>query len=194
MPKRGMRAEQLVDRAVDVGVDAVFDRATKMLDGFFERQRDATPRLPHATQIKCAVCWQSFAISDVEFVSPHPPQAGHHWGTCRRCFKIMYDNLAQKLEALRSQTAQAAKNVAGQAAAGARPKPPPGPMPWEILGVARDADADTVKRAYRALALQWHPDRVPPGAPDGERERARAEFEKIDRAYNVMMRVRKAAT
>ena len=29
---------------------------------------------------------------------------------------------------------------------------------YQILGVSRDADADTLKRAYRKLARQYHPD------------------------------------
>ncbi|WP_373289458.1 DnaJ domain-containing protein, partial [Alicyclobacillus cellulosilyticus] len=30
---------------------------------------------------------------------------------------------------------------------------------YEVLGVPRDADAAAIKRAYRALAAAWHPDR-----------------------------------
>lgn len=39
---------------------------------------------------------------------------------------------------------------------------------YEVLGVARDADAGELKRAYRRLAMQYHPDRNPddPAAED----------------------------
>ena len=29
---------------------------------------------------------------------------------------------------------------------------------YDLLGVSRDADGDTLKRAYRRLARQYHPD------------------------------------
>ncbi|KMM17761.1 molecular chaperone DnaJ [Synechococcus sp. GFB01] len=50
---------------------------------------------------------------------------------------------------------------------------------YELLGVSRDADADTLKRAYRRLARQYHPDvNKDPGAEDT--------FKEIGRAYEVL--------
>ena len=50
---------------------------------------------------------------------------------------------------------------------------------YDLLGVARDADADTLKRAYRRLARQFHPDiNKDPGAED--------RFKEIGRAYEVL--------
>lgn len=51
---------------------------------------------------------------------------------------------------------------------------------YEILGVPRDADVDTVKSAYRKYALKWHPDRNPGSSEAEERFKAGAE------AYSVL--------
>jgi molecular chaperone DnaJ len=47
---------------------------------------------------------------------------------------------------------------------------------YEVLGVARDADATEVKKAYRAQAIKYHPDKNPddPGAAEKFREAAEA--------------------
>ncbi len=51
---------------------------------------------------------------------------------------------------------------------------------YEILGVSRDASDEEIKRAYRKLALQYHPDRNP-----GDKE-AEEKFKEISEAYEVL--------
>jgi curved DNA-binding protein len=53
---------------------------------------------------------------------------------------------------------------------------------YEILGVARDADADAIKKAYRKLALKWHPDKH----PEAERAEAEKRFKQVSEAYEVL--------
>lgn len=51
---------------------------------------------------------------------------------------------------------------------------------YECLGVSRDADAGTLKKAYRKLAMQYHPDRNP---DDAEAEK---NFKEVNEAYEVL--------
>ncbi|HEY7329363.1 MAG TPA: molecular chaperone DnaJ [Gemmataceae bacterium] len=51
---------------------------------------------------------------------------------------------------------------------------------YEVLAVARDADDDTLKKAYRKLAMQYHPDR---NVGDAEAE---AKFKEASEAYDVL--------
>jgi curved DNA-binding protein len=53
---------------------------------------------------------------------------------------------------------------------------------YERLGVSRDADETAIKKAYRKLALKWHPDRH----PEEGREQAEEEFKRIAEAYEVL--------
>ena len=52
---------------------------------------------------------------------------------------------------------------------------------YELLGVKKDATEAEIKRAYRKLALKWHPDKNP-----NNREEAEEKFKKINEAYSVL--------
>lgn len=58
---------------------------------------------------------------------------------------------------------------------------------YEILGVSKQSDADTIKKAYRKLAMQFHPDRNP-GDKDAEDK-----FKEAAEAYNILSDTEKRA-
>ena len=47
---------------------------------------------------------------------------------------------------------------------------------YEVLGVPRDATTAEIKKAYRSMAAEIHPDMLPPDTSDAARERATAAF------------------
>lgn len=53
---------------------------------------------------------------------------------------------------------------------------------YEILGVGRTATVDEIKKAYRALAMKHHPDRV----PHEKKKEAEERFKEISEAYAVL--------
>lgn len=53
---------------------------------------------------------------------------------------------------------------------------------YAILGVARNASDTDIKKAYRKLALKWHPDKNP-----DNRQAASEKFTEIGEAYDVLM-------
>ncbi len=61
---------------------------------------------------------------------------------------------------------------------------------YEILGIDRDASSEEIKKAYRTLAIQNHPDKV---APD-EKKAAEERFKEISEAYAVLSDPEKRTT
>ena len=51
---------------------------------------------------------------------------------------------------------------------------------YEVLGIKKDASSEEIKKAYRSLALKYHPDRNP-----GDKE-AEDKFKEITEAYEVL--------
>ena len=51
---------------------------------------------------------------------------------------------------------------------------------YEVLGVDKNADKDAIKKAYRKLAIQYHPDRNP-----GDKV-AEEKFKEATEAYEVL--------
>ena len=52
---------------------------------------------------------------------------------------------------------------------------------YEILGISRTATDADIKKAYRKLAIKWHPDKNP-----NNKEAATEKFKVIAEAYDVL--------
>ena len=59
---------------------------------------------------------------------------------------------------------------------------------YEVLGVARHATDDELKKSYRRAALEWHPDRNP-----HRKEEAEERFKELTEAYGVLIDPQKRA-
>lgn len=60
--------------------------------------------------------------------------------------------------------------------------------PYEILGVSNDASAEDIKKAYRKLSKEWHPDKH-----KGEKG-AEEKFKEINQAYEILSDPKKRQT
>jgi len=57
---------------------------------------------------------------------------------------------------------------------------------YKVLGVDKNTSPEEIKKAYRKLALKWHPDRNP-----NNKEEAESKFKDIGEAYSVLSDARK---
>ena len=60
---------------------------------------------------------------------------------------------------------------------------------YEILGIKKNATLDEIKKAYRELALRYHPDRV----PSEQKKEAEEKFKEISEAYAILSDSQKRA-
>ena len=51
---------------------------------------------------------------------------------------------------------------------------------YEVLGVDKNADLETIKKAYRKMAMKYHPDRNP------DNKEAEEKFKEVGEAYEVL--------
>ncbi len=59
--------------------------------------------------------------------------------------------------------------------------------PYQILGIARDASDEEIKKAYRVSSRKYHPDA---NVNNPNKEEAEANFKEVQRAYQDIMKMR----
>lgn len=182
---------ELIDDMVDRAVGTVFERVGDVVERTLTQQRSAMSVEQLDSEYTCAACRKAFKGRQIEMM--HPTNG---FCLCKGCFKFLWKAGEEKVRAL-------GKKAAHRAAPDGVPPPPPpgrsaagsgpssaGALPWDVLGVAEDASVEDIKKAYRRLAAIWHPDRVPPGAPTEDKQRATEKFHEVTRARDVMLKVR----
>lgn len=53
---------------------------------------------------------------------------------------------------------------------------------YNTLGVDKNASQDEIKKAYRKLAMEWHPDRH----KEDDKKKAEGKFKQINQAYEIL--------
>src|SRR6476619_6661079 len=60
---------------------------------------------------------------------------------------------------------------------------------YQVLGVSRDASEEDIKKAFRKLAMKFHPDRV----TDGDHKESEEKFKEAKEAYEALCDAKKRA-
>jgi hypothetical protein len=205
-PRRARTIEEELAQAAREGAAAVGETFVDRGFDFFERMMagqvagqnvrsmQALPAGYLNQPFVCAPCQRRFPTA--AYMEQVHPSNGY--GTCKGCYKDMWDLSVSRIRKIAQAKAEEAAKAAEARARrpGGSATQPTGSArrrPWEVLGISIDATEEEIKKAYKKLALECHPDMVPPGSPPEEKEIARARFEEIGRAKDAMLSVRKAA-
>lgn len=57
---------------------------------------------------------------------------------------------------------------------------------YKVLGVGPESSAAEIRKAFRAKARKYHPDKQPPGTPDAQIQRAKQEFQRVAAAFEIL--------
>lgn len=185
MPPRRNRGFDILDDAIDLAVDNLFDRAGEVVERIRDGQRAALPEEYLRQQFRCAACRGEFTVEQMEMVHPE-----NGFGLCVTCFRFVWMAGKEKIRFLNRKTAEQ-KSPHTHRHRHTTPKRKPA---YEVLGVSPDASVVDIKKAYRKLAAMVHPDRIPSDASSEEKEEARSKFEELTRARDVMLKLRTAAS
>lgn len=60
------------------------------------------------------------------------------------------------------------------------------PDHYAVLGIPETASSQEVRSAFRALAREWHPDRLGPNATKAQRDLTEDRYKEISEAYDVL--------
>lgn len=180
----------LIDEVVDSAIDQVAERARMFVQGLGtqqkERSRSSKKKPVDAERMAacgacqspapyvCIGCRQPICEDHSEFWGPEP------WAICPSCFGFMWDAGLQKVRFLAKKAAQ------NMTMPGFSPPKPP----WDVLGVSKDATEEEIKKAYKGIVAQWHPDRL---SPEQKLEGQRI-IDEATKAKNAMIKARSAAS
>jgi hypothetical protein len=184
-PRRRLDGLDILDDVVDNAIGSLFDRGAE----FVQRVRDQQPRPLPGVLYVCILCKQQKPC-EMAKANAKPGDEGYGFGYCKECLDFSWQAAQEKMAYLARQQARA--RAGGGVPPG--PTPPPRRPPWDVLEISADASEEEIKKAYRRVAALWHPDRVPAGSPDGEKERYRAKFEEATSARDAMLAVRQVRT